>query len=256
MDNKENFISFTQYLNIFKKHMAMIITWMCIGIVVAVVVTFGFMTPKYKSTIDLLVNQRTNDVAAQYNVQQADLQAIRTYKDVLTKGVILNDVLKEAKQKDNYTGSIDQLKNDISISNENNSQVISVTVVNKNPYVATDIANMIGDVFTRKIKKIMKVDNVTIVNKATVDTDPVSPRKKLNLALGALVGLMVGLMIAFITEMRDTTINGEEFLVEELGLTILGKVNHLNLSDRDYNVARVVVKDEKDPGNWQDNRRV
>lgn len=117
MKKPDNFISLLQYMGILKKHLAMIITCTFLGGIIATIVTFVFMTPKYSSTVDLLVNQKTNDAAAQFNVQQADLQAIRTYKDVLTKGVILNDVLKEAKKKDNYKGNIEQLKNDISISN-------------------------------------------------------------------------------------------------------------------------------------------
>ncbi|KRM57442.1 chain length regulator [Ligilactobacillus animalis KCTC 3501 = DSM 20602] len=219
----------------------MIITCTFLGGIIATIVTFVFMTPKYSSTVDLLVNQKTNDAAAQFNVQQADLQAIRTYKDVLTKGVILNDVLKEAKKKDNYKGNIEQLKNDISISNENNSQVISVTVENTNPYVAADIANMVGDVFTEKIKKIMQVNNVTIVNKATPVLKPVSPRKKLNLALGALIGLMVGVMIALLKELGNTKIDSEEFLTDELGLTVLGKVYHLDSRSKKYRIANVAL---------------
>jgi len=239
MKKTDNFVSLPQYMGILKKHIIAIITCMCLGIVISAVVTFIFMTPKYSSTVDLLVNQKTSDVAAQFNVQQADLQAIRTYKDVLTKGVILNDVLKEAKQKDNYKGNIEQLKKDIDISNESNSQVISVTVKNDNPYIAADIANMVGNVFTKKIKKIMQVNNVTIVNKATPKLDPVSPRKKLNLALGALAGLLVGLMIALIKELGNTKIDGEEFLTDDLGLTVLGKVYHLDSRTKEYGIVSV-----------------
>lgn len=239
MKKTDDFVSLPQYMRILRKHITAIITCIFLGIGISMIVTFVFMTPKYSSTVDLLVNQKTSDVAAQFNVQQADLQAIRTYKDVLTKGVILNDVLREAKQKDNYKGSMEQLKKDITISNENSSQVISVTVTNGNPYIAADIANMIGSVFTKKIKKIMQINNVTIVNKATPKLDPVSPRKKLNLVLGALAGLIVGLMIVLIKELGNTKVDSEEFLTEDLGLTVLGKVYHLDNRTKEYGIVSI-----------------
>lgn len=100
---------------------------------------------------------------------------------------------------------------------------------------------MVGDVFTEKIKKIMQVNNVTIVNKATPVLKPVSPRKKLNLALGALIGLMVGVMIALLKELGNTKIDSEEFLTDELGLTVLGKVYHLDSRSKKYRIANVAL---------------
>ncbi len=238
--NNETVIDLRQLFVLLKKNYLRIILWGILGAIVAVVVSFIFMTPKYSASIDLLVNQKASNQSLQYNVQQADLQAINTYKDVIQKPVILAPVVKELRQKDNYSGSVESLEKVVTISNETNSQVVTVTVTDTNAYTAADLANTIGKVFSQKIKKMMKVDNVTVVTKATADTDPVSPNKKLNLLIGIVVGLLIGIAIVVIKDLLDTTVRDEKFLVEELGLTSLGAISHIQ-SKKYRRVVNVVI---------------
>lgn len=238
--NNETVIDLRQLFVLLKKNYLRIILWGVLGALVAVIVSFIFMTPKYSASIDLLVNQKASNQSLQYNVQQADLQAINTYKDVIQKPVILAPVVKELRQKDNYAGSVESLEKLVAISNETNSQVVTVTVTDTNAYTAADLANTIGKVFSQKIKKMMKVDNVTVVTKATADTDPVSPNKKLNLLIGIVVGLLIGVAIVVIKDLLDTTVRDEKFLVEELGLTSLGAISHIQ-SKKYRRVVNVVI---------------
>lgn len=231
-------------LTIIKKNLFSILFWIVLGGIVSSILTFSFITPKYSSNIDILVNQKANNEQVQYAAQQADLQVINTYKDVLTKPIILTPVLKEVKRIDNYQGNLGTLSNAIKVSNQTNSQVITVTVTDKNAYVAADVANTIGKVFTKKVKKMMQVDNVTIVSKAKVNTKPVSPNKKLWILAGLVIGLFVGVTIAFIKEITDKTIKDSRFLTDELGLTNIGSVYHLDINDNDYGVVKVIARNK------------
>lgn len=236
-------------LTIIKKNLFSILFWIVLGGIVSSVLTFSFITPKYSSNIDILVNQKVNNEQVQYAAQQADLQVINTYKDVLTKPIILTPVLKEVKRIDNYQGNLGTLSNAIKVSNQTNSQVITVTVTDKNAYVAADIANTIGKVFTKKVKKMMQVDNVTIVSSAKVNTKPVSPNKKLYIFVGLVIGLLIGVTIAFIKELTDKTVKDSSFLIDELGLTNIGSVYHLDIDDSDYGVVKVIARNNVSEGN-------
>lgn len=231
-------------LTIIKKNLFSILFWIVLGEIVSSILTFSFITPKYSSNIDILVNQKANNAQVQYAAQQADLQAINTYKDVLTKPIILSPVLKEVKRTDNYQGNLSTLEKSIKVSNQTNSQVVTVTVTDKNAYVAADIANTIGKVFTKKVKKMMQVDNVTIVSKAKVNNRPVSPNKKLYALMGLLVGLIIGTSIAFIKELTDKTVKDSSFLTDELGLTNIGSVYHLDINDNDYGIVKVIARNK------------
>ncbi len=240
----EMIINIGHLINILKNNVVSIITWSMLGLVVSMGIVFLFIEPRYSSNVDILVNQKANNEQVQYTTQQADLQAINTYKDVLTKPIILAPVLKEVKRTDNYQGNLSTLEKSIKVSNQTNSQVVTVTVTDKNAYVAADIANTIGKTFTKKVKKMMQVDNVTIVSSAKVDTKPVSPNKKIFALMGAIIGLIVGIVIAFIKELTDKTVKDSSFLTDELGLTNIGSVYHLNINDSDYGVVKVIARNK------------
>jgi len=228
---------------ILKKNVWNILGWSISLMIISLVVTTFFITPKYSSSIDVLVNQKTSNAEAQYTAQQTDLQAINTYKDVLKRPVILQPVLTEIREKYNYQGNIEDLQNQISIQNETNSQVLTVSVKGKNSYVVANIANIIGKVFSKKIKKIMKVDNVSIVSKATPNNEQVSPNKKLFSFGGLILGFFIGLAIAIIRYLFDTTVKNGDFLKDDLGLVSLGTVYHISTDQVSYHAVH--LKNEK-----------
>lgn len=240
----ETIIDLRQLMIVLKSNVVTIITWMILGLVVALGSVFFLIEPKYSSSIDILVNQKANNAQIQYATQQADLQAINTYKDVLTKPIILTPVLKEIKNTDNYQGNLNSLTKSIKVSNQTNSQVVTVTVTDKNAYVAADIANTVGKVFAKKVKKMMQVDNVTIVSDAKVNSKPVSPNKKLFALAGVVLGLFIGVAIAFIKEFTDKTIKDSSFLTDELGLTNIGSVYHLDINEDDYGAVKVIDRNK------------
>lgn len=144
----EESISLTELFEVIRKRLALIIGLGLAGIALAAVVTFFLITPKYSATTQLLVNraneegQSTNQLAD----LQTDVQMINTYKDIIKGPVILDDVRKELKT--NLT--TDQLKSQIEVLTQQNSQVFTVQVTDADPYVAADIANAVATVFQKK----------------------------------------------------------------------------------------------------------
>jgi len=242
MDVKDNdqIINLGELFSSWKKNIWKILIFGILGFVLFYLVTVFFVTPKYSSTVDILVSQKSNDDSqTDYAQQQANLQAINTYKDVLEKDVILKPVLKQVRAKDNYKGSIDALKNSVSVVNEKSSQIISVKATDSNSYVAADIANTVGGVFTKKIKKMMNVNNVTVVTKATASSKPISPNKRLISIMGFLVGIFLGIVFYGVKGYTDKTIKSSSFITDELHLTNLGKIYHVK-SDKDFQVVRAI----------------
>ncbi|MDK1724767.1 Wzz/FepE/Etk N-terminal domain-containing protein [Dellaglioa algida] len=225
----EETISIEQIFNILKKHLKLIGGLTVSGILLAFLVTTFFMTPKYDATVQILVNRTEtgNNTGVALNAQQADVQMISTYKDIIQNKIVLDPVRKDIAKKDNFTGTSDDLKSQISIFNEENSQVFSVTVKDTNAYRAADIANSVADNFKNRIKKMMKVNNVTIVADAIAKPNAVSPNKKMNVLIGLILGAMIGIGIAFAIELLDKTVKGVDFLTD-LGLSNLGMINHID----------------------------
>jgi capsular polysaccharide biosynthesis protein len=119
-----------------------------------------------------------------------------------------------------------QLNGKITVGSEKDSQVVNVTVVDTDPNVAAKIANKTAEVFQKEIVKIMNVDNVSILAKATVADHqaPIKPRPLLNVAIALVVGLMVGVGVAFLLDYFNNSIKNEQDVEKLLGLPILGVI--------------------------------
>lgn len=223
------------------------------------------MQPQYRATVALLVNRKatSGQQGVQLGDQQADVQLIQTYKDILTRPIILNDAIKRlelptkvekvprlpakhmtdafgrtveitaaqpAQYKWRASKYVDshltakQLVRMVNVSSLTNSQVFSINVDASNPTAARDIANAIADAFQSKILDIMAVSNVSIVSRATCPTEPAAPNKQLMVLAGLVAGVGLGLVIGVIRELTDRTIKTETFMTDELGLTNLGTI--------------------------------
>lgn len=69
--------------------------------------------------------------------------------------------------------------------------------------------------------------NAEVMEPALLPTVPVSPKVKLNLVLGVLVGLMLGVGLAALLEALDVSISSADDLEKALGLPLLGTVGRI-----------------------------
>lgn len=229
MDSEQTF-SVGQVLDTLRKHISLIIISTLLVTLMSALVTFFVITPKYSATTSILVNRKlpSEMQGAQFQQVQADVQMISTYKDIIMSPAILKDVNQTVKSEPGYPGSENALKSVISINSQQNSQVFSISAKSSDPQTAASIANTTAKVFKQNIGKIMSINNVLIVSKASADDKPVSPRVRINILIGVLLGLIIGIGLAFLRELGDRTVTSELFLTEDLGLTSLGTVNEID----------------------------
>ena len=230
--NSSKFSDIGEILGILRKRKNVIIWTTVICAVLTLFVSLFVITPKYSSSTDILVNRKMDNPNGQVNDQgqiQADIQMISTYKDIITSPTILNTVSSRLADE-GYHISSGAIRNSISISNQQNSQVFTVAVKAKNPQLAAAMANTIADVFKTKVKKIMSVNNVSILSKAVTSPSPVSPKVGLNTIIGIVVGLILGLILAFVANGLDRTITDESFITDDLELNDLGIISEIPAS--------------------------
>ena len=75
-----------------------------------------------------------------------------------------------------------------------------------------------------RINEVMELGDIRIIDKALIPGNPIKPNKKLNLAIGGILGLMAGVMLAFFGEYMDNTIKNTEDVERVLNLPILGVI--------------------------------
>ncbi|WP_235019489.1 YveK family protein [Pediococcus acidilactici] len=118
------------------------------------------------------------------------------------------------------------------------------------------MANETAKVFKRKVVKIMNINNVSIVSKAVPNNNPISPRPKLNITAGIVIGFLLGIVLAFLREFSDRTVTSEEFLTEELGLKGLGIISEIDENEIRRKITPKIGDNNSDDGETRMRRRV
>ncbi|MDA3796509.1 YveK family protein [Lactobacillus delbrueckii] len=267
-NNEEVTIDLRRLFILIKKHIISILIWM-IGLgLIAYGVSEYVLVPKYTASTQLLVNRKTTDANQAYANQQADINAVTTYKDIITSNVILkgaskylanpvtlvkkatpakkavyktNDgtrtLVKKAvkakpavykRESKSYSVSANELASAISVTTTTSSQVFTLSATAETPAKAQAIANAVAKEFKEQIPKIMDVNNVTIVAEAAKGTKSY-PNVKMITMVGVLAGLVISLLIIIIKDLSDTTVREDSFMTNELGLTNLGEIAHITM---------------------------
>src|SRR6185437_9679983 len=111
------------------------------------------------------------------------------------------------------TESDTELAHHVSASAPLDTVLINVTVTDTNAASAARIANAVGASFSSVVSVLEEPATggaspikVTTVKQASVAAVPVSPNKKLDIALGLFLGLAVGLGIAVLRDTLDTSV--------------------------------------------------
>ncbi|MGR3303979.1 MAG: GumC family protein, partial [Candidatus Scalindua sp.] len=75
----------------------------------------------------------------------------------------------------------------------------------------------------------LQTSNISVIDLATVPRHPIEPNKKLNIILGAIVGLFLGIGMVFFLEYLDNTIKSPEDVEEYLNIPLLGVLSHVKI---------------------------
>lgn len=180
-------------------------------------------TPIYQSDTQLVISQKKVQNLQTQDVQ-ADLNLVSTYSTIIKSPRILN----KANLSLGKSASLKDLKDGITVTTTQDSQVIDIQVENQNQKKAVKMANAIANAAKSEIPEIMGVNNVTILSTANYDKNstPIRPQKALMLTLAFMLGLILSLSIIFAESIFDKTINDINDL-RKFNVNILGSVSEL-----------------------------
>lgn len=222
-EDLEDAISFKEVLQLLKKRLLFILSVTLLAGMASGLFSYFFITPIFQSSTKLLINQ-TNDNQRTMNsgeIQvQANLQLIDTYNEIIKSSRILGKVAE--KLASGIT--VEELTEQISVEKSENSQVVTIVVKDASAEQAAIIADTTAAVFQTEIVNIMKIDNVNILDAATVSNKPVEPNMLKIIAIALVIGFLAGIVIACLLDYLDNTLKSESDIEKELGIPVLGNI--------------------------------
>ncbi|MDZ5470436.1 polysaccharide biosynthesis tyrosine autokinase [Bacillus sp. 31A1R] len=230
-----NTISINEVCIILLKRWKLIALCTLISAFISIILSNYVIAPKYQASTQILVYQK--DSNNQFDISQIrnNVELINTYSVIIKSPVILEKVIEELDLPE----SIKQLNESITVSSQENSQIITISVRAENAKKAIEIVNALSETFQKEVKEIMKIDNVSILAKAKLNESevPVSPKPTINLIIAIFIGFILGLLFVLIMDFFDNTLKESKDIERYLGFPVLGSVKNI-INDTDKNAGK------------------
>ncbi|MDY5603269.1 MAG: Wzz/FepE/Etk N-terminal domain-containing protein [Lactobacillus delbrueckii] len=268
-NNEEVTIDLRRLFILIKKHLISILIWM-IGLgLIAYGVSEYVLVPKYTASTQLLVNRKSTDANQAYANQQADVNAVTTYKDIITSNVILKGASKYLANPVTLVKKATPAKKAVYRTEDDGTRTLVKKAVKAKPAVykresksysvsASELASAVSvttttssQVFTlsataetpakaqaiaNAVAKEFKeqIPKIMDVNNVTIVAEAPKgsqsyPNVKMITLVGVLAGLVISLLIIIIKDLSDTTVRDDSFMTNELGLTNLGEIASITM---------------------------
>ncbi len=221
-------IDLKELFQIFWNKKVQIVLIVLIFMVIGVIYSVGFVTPMYSSSTTLVLAgtaSSTDENQTADTITTADLsinsQLVSTYSELVKRKNILGQVIS------NLGISIDEeeLRENVEVTSVEDTELIEITVSNENAEYAARIANEIANVFEERIaKEIYNINNVHIVDEATVSEAPSNVNHLKDVVIFAFIGAVIAVMYVLIANMLDTTVKTQEDIEKGIKIPVLASI--------------------------------
>ncbi|MCR5783026.1 MAG: hypothetical protein K6G90_09875 [Clostridia bacterium] len=185
------------------------------------------ITPKYKAQVLLYVNNSLSVGGTSFSISTGELTAAQKLVDTYIVILQSRSTLEEVKKKSGVDYSYNEMRDMITASAVNNTEIFSVSVTSKNKEEAASIANVIAKVLPIKIGEVVENSSVRVVDKAVVPASKASPSTLRYTAIGLLLGMLAVCGIIVVRELTDTQIRSEDYLIQTYNLPVLAVIPDL-----------------------------
>lgn len=219
----------SDYLRALKRSWLIVLSCLLIGAAIGFTIAANTV-PRYQASTTMFVGVTPSD-GGSWNLTNSSnyaRQAANSYAQIIRTELVLEPVA-EALGIDTDAAA---LAGRISASAPLNTQNIEVTVTDRNPVLAAQIANEITQQFATVVAEELEgspgeddsLVRIEVIQPAITPASPSAPNRTINIALGALLGLAVGVGIALLRQILDTRIQSVDEATSATGLPLLGAI--------------------------------
>ena len=216
-----------------KKKIKYIIATVVIFAVIGLIYSKFLVTPMYKSSTTFVLSKSTeNNTQVDNNIDneaitQNDIslnsKLVSTYSEIIKSKTIAKEVINSL----GLDMSVDQLISSVTVTSKDDTELIQITVSNKDPKLSADIANSLTEVFREKVNQIYKIDNLSVIDVAEPSSMPYNVGTVKNIAIFALIGLILSCGVIFLIVYFDDTVKDEKDIEALLNIPVIASIPKL-----------------------------
>ena len=215
-------IDLKELVSLFWDKKLQIILIIAICAIIGLIYTVCFVTPVYTSSTTLLL--ATSGNSSDNTITTTDItlnsKLVSTYSTLVQSKSVLRQVIS------NLGINLDEeeLKNNITVTQEKNTEIIRISVTNTDAETAEKVANETAKVFIQRVSDIYKINNVQIVDQAEISTVPSNVNHTKDVIMFAFIGIVVAVAYVLIANMLDTTVKSAEEIEKNFKVPVLASI--------------------------------
>lgn len=186
-----------------------------------------YVTEIYSAEATMIVNKSQYQASEQNQMSYSDIlltqKLVKSYVLIMTSDTNMELVKKEL----GTDLSIGQIRSYINVAGIGETEVLKISVENKDPILAQAIANALVKVSPATIIRVIKAGSAEVIDTAKVPAKPVKPVVWQYAAIGMLLGLMISLALIFLRDFFDNTFKTEDDVRNVLDLPVITSLPEL-----------------------------
>lgn len=209
---------------LFRAKFKFIVLFAILGALIAGLITYFLIIPKYKATSKLYVVSASNDSVVNLTDLQIGSNLTQDYKELILGRPMLESCIKDLNL--NYT--VGELKDMITVSNPSNTRIIEITATTIKPELSRDIANKMASLATSWLPEVMESNKPHVAENAIAPSTPSSPSMIKNCVIGAAGLGFLYFAICVIKNLLDDTVKTAGEMEKYFGFVPLAVVPEVN----------------------------
>lgn len=193
------------------------------GIILALLAIVGtklFITPQYQSITKMYVlSKQDNNTVTNSDLQTSTLLT-KDYAELIKSRTVTEAVI--AKLGLDLTH--EQLLGKLEVETTTDTRIVTIKVLDEDPYMARDIANAVRDMAAEHIQNVMNSEAVNVVDEANIPDQKYSPSTMKNGFIAGVLGCFMAVAIILLQHISNDTIKSSEDVEKYLGLSTLGTI--------------------------------
>lgn len=181
--------------------------------------TYFKTDPTYTSTSTMLVLTKETTLTSLADLQIGS-QLTKDYTILITSRPVLEKVIENLDLKMTYK----QLKGKVSISNPEDTRILTISVTTNNAKQAKKIVDELSKVSAEFVGDKMEVTPPKIIEEGEVSVFKIGPKISKNAMIGFLLGALLVCAIIVVLELLNDSIQSEDDVEKYLGIPTLASV--------------------------------
>ena len=218
---EEQVIRLDELFEALKKRWLMIVSITLIATIISAAVSFFIIKPKYEASTKVFIGK---DESENQSYSQSDVlmyqQLMKTYSETIKSRDLISRALKGTSIK----LDAEDVLNNVTVATVTDTQILQIKYTSTSPKESKAVIEAISDKFIETSKKLVPNGNIQIIEAVELPENPISPNKKMNIAIAFLLGLIVGVGLALLLEFLDNTFKNKDQLERELDIPVIGSI--------------------------------